>query len=287
MLEMRAAAGTAAQPVVDGMNEEFCAATRQLLSGVQRCVGGPVLQVAVRESIEPHVGLGAKTSLLCGVLAGACRLIDHTIDWWTMRRLTGRGGTSGVGINVAAVGGVVLDAGHREQCGPGCAAPSSYRQGRPVPPIAGRWTSPPWPVLIVRPQGSGRLFGSRERAVFHEHVPLAGDDVDAAAGVLVYELLPALARSARTDFAAALERLQRYGFKSAEWQHQPPKVNRLRRTTLEVGGECAALSSMGPTMAVLAADPDNVADRLLMDDPTTQVHITRASDRGVEVTDGE
>ena len=287
MLELRAVAEPATEPVIEGMNEEYRAATRQLLTGLRRYAGGPVLQVTVRESIDPHVGLGAKTSLLCGVLAGACRLIDHTVDWCAMRWLTGRGGTSGVGINVAAVGGLVLDGGHREQCGPGRAAPSSYRRGRPVPPIAGRWTSPPWPVLIVRPQGAGRLFGSRERAVFDESVPVPGNDVDAAAGVLVYELLPALARSARADFAAALERLQHYGFKRAEWKHQPPEVHRLRRTTLEAGGECAALSSMGPTMAVLAADPGDVADRLLINDPTTQVHITQASDRGIEVTNGE
>jgi beta-ribofuranosylaminobenzene 5'-phosphate synthase len=286
-LEMRHAEPTASEAVVEGMDAELSAATTQLLNSIRQSVGGPPLQVIVRSSIEPHVGLGAKTSLLCGVLAGACRLIDHTVEWRAMRSLTGRGGTSGVGINLAAVGGMVLDAGHRERCRRGSAAPSSYRCGRPVPPIAGRWTPPPWPILIVRPQGPGRLFGCVERAVFDENAPVAGADVDAAAGLLVYQLLPALARSARTEFAAALERLQRRGFKAAEWKNQPPEVHELRLMTRAVGGECAALSSMGPTFAVLAADPEHVADCLLATDPTIQVHITHASTRGVEVSDGD
>jgi beta-ribofuranosylaminobenzene 5'-phosphate synthase len=285
ILEMRPAATTGRQAIVEGMEGELRAATRQLLSRVRRSVGGPELQVIVRASIEPHVGLGAKTSLLCGVLAGACRLIDHTVDWRAMRWLTGRGGTSGIGINVAAVGGMVLDAGHREQCGPSRAAPSSYRCGHTAPMIAGRWTVPPWPVLIVRPPGPGQLFGDAERAVFDENVPVAAEDVDRAAGLVVYQLLPALARSERAGCAAALEGLQRCGFKRAEWDHQAPEVHRLRVAILAAGGECAALSSMGPSMAVLAADPESVADRLLIAAPASHVHITRASERGVEVRD--
>jgi beta-RFAP synthase len=123
--------------------------------------------------------------------------------------------------------------------------------------------------------------------VFDENVPVPGQDVDAAAGLLVYQLLPALAQEERSAFAEALEGLQLHGFKRAEWQHQPPEVHRLRGVTLAAGGECAALSSMGPTMAVLTPDPRGVADRLLSAEPTAQILATRASPRGVEVSDAE
>jgi beta-ribofuranosylaminobenzene 5'-phosphate synthase len=266
-----------------GFDAEARQAAEAVLDELALRLGTPRFDVRVRSAIEPHVGLGAKTALLCGLVAGAVQLSDTDVNWCDLREVTGRGGTSGIGINVAVTGGLIIDAGHHERCAPGSAAPSSARAGAAIAPVAARWTLPPWPLLLVRPEGPGRLFGATERAVFDRTTPVPTEQADAAAGIVLYDVLPAVARHDYDGFSDGLERLQHTAFKAAEWEAQPQHVHSMRDLVFECGGTCAALSSMGPTVAVFADDVRVTAERLRAADPTLITSFASPRACGLEV----
>lgn len=266
-----------------GFHAEARQAADNVLDELTVRLAMPRFDVQVRSTIEPHVGLGAKTALLCGLVAGAVQLSHTDLKWPDLREVTRRGGTSGIGINVAVTGGLIIDAGHRERCAPGSAAPSSARAGAAIAPVSARWALPPWPLLLVRPAGPGRLFGASERAVFEHATPVPTGQADAAAGIVLYDMLPAVARRDYIGFSNGLERLQHAGFKAAEWEAQPRHVLSMRELVFECGGRCAALSSMGPTVAVLADDVQATAERLREADPTLIIDFATPRARGVTV----
>ena len=106
---------------------------------------------------------------------------------------------------------------------------------------------------------------------------------DAAAGIVLYDVLPAVSRHDYNGFSDGLERLQRTGFKAAEWEAQPPPVHTMRDLVFECGGTCAALSSMGPTVAVLGHDVQATAERLRAADPTLVIDFASPRACGLKV----
>jgi beta-ribofuranosylaminobenzene 5'-phosphate synthase len=217
------------------------------------------VSVEARRTVPPHTGLGAKTSFGCALIAGLVELFGLPGNWDEYRHLLSRAGTSGVGINTAVTGGIILDAGHASQPGEQL-LPSSARPGKAAPPAAGRWDPEFLPrVVLARPAGVQGLHGPAERALFTSRLPLLDDDVRAVAGLVLYEILPALARRDVRAFVGGLAQLQNVGFKRVEWEIQPESVLDLRRTAVGHGATVVALSGMGPTLVLFAADPVGLA----------------------------
>ena len=98
-LEMAALDADASHHHLVGLDTEARQAAEGVLDELARRLGSRRFDVRVRSAIEPHVGLGAKTALLCGLVAGAVQLFGTDVNWCDLRDVTRRGGTSGVGIN--------------------------------------------------------------------------------------------------------------------------------------------------------------------------------------------
>ena len=237
------------------------------------------------ESIPLHVGLGSRTALYSGLLAGACRLKDRRLDWKRLRSLTGRGGTSGIGVNAAVRGGVLLDFGHMRQHTLEPFLPSGSRPGKALP-LCLRFSVPSWRVILARPAGVVGLHGHAEREFFLRSLPVPPGDSSAIATIVLYGVLPALAERNLAAFSKAICALQEVGFKRREWEVQHASVVRMADHLKRLGAEAVALSSLGPTLVVFARDPDQVWRELSRDYGTdVQGRVVRVLNRGVVVRD--
>ena len=88
---------------------------RDLRAAIGRMRGNstwPRLTVALRNVLPQHVGLGSKTATILGTLKALDLFLNAQLDCRTLQELSGRGGTSGVGINTFFTGGFVVDCGH-------------------------------------------------------------------------------------------------------------------------------------------------------------------------------
>ena len=207
-----------------------------------------------------HSGFGTKTALL----ASLCRGIDsfHRLGLSSddIRKATGRGGTSGVGIHTAFLGGVIWDGGH---------AQSDYRRFEPsshvvpaaIPPLLARWEFPHQFEVLLFHMTKHRMSGAIELSFFQQTCPIDKDEVAATFLAVFHGLIPGLALPDLMLLRDALLEIHKTGFKSHELGAQPEEVrdlyNRLARwPRLAVG-----LSSLGPLVYAIfdRRDRDTIA----------------------------
>jgi len=234
--------------------DDVMEAANVLLNTLANVLEQPGFSVTILESVPSHRGLGAKSSLLCGITAATVAVVGAPMGWPAYRSLTRRGGTSGIGINTSVHGGAILDSGHLELGSNKHIGPSSLRAGSPIPNVVARWELRKWPFLLVFPPESSELYGRREIALFRSSSPVSLSETRELAADVLYRLLPALTAGDHTRTHEALEYMQHLALKLREWDAQPKSARDFRDTLRNAGAECVALSSMGPAMAVFGRD---------------------------------
>jgi beta-ribofuranosylaminobenzene 5'-phosphate synthase len=227
---------------------------KDLVSALQRLSDIAPLtkaQVIVRQLPPQHIGLGTKTSLLLGALMAASLAAGVRLPKSLLQQISGRGGTSGIGINTFFKGGFLTDAGHNPAQSGGF-APSSSRRSIETPPVLCRVSIPQqWVFYLLLPRGR-RFSGSLEQKFFKQNTPIQKAEVLQSIALLYHGVLPAVITDNLTLLKGSIERLQKTGFKNRELKVQP-KVVRDIIYSFKDTPECAVgLSSMGPLIYVIA-----------------------------------
>ncbi|MDQ1034660.1 beta-ribofuranosylaminobenzene 5'-phosphate synthase [Streptomyces sp. V3I8] len=225
-------------------NERAAAAVRHAAAALG--VPAPA-RVRVRSTVAAHSGLGSGTQLRLAALRGLAELEGLDLGDRELAALSGRGGTSGIGVHAFTRGGFLVDGGHRTR-DKEAFAPSRFAEGLPVPPLLYARTPPAhWGVVLAMPEGVRGLEGVAERDFMAAHTPVPLPAVEAVAHTVLMGLLPALEEGDLAAFGDGLTRLQDIGWKQAHWQR--PELRRWRPLVGLMRAEGAAgggLSSTGP-----------------------------------------
>jgi beta-ribofuranosylaminobenzene 5'-phosphate synthase len=165
-------------------------------------------------------------------------------------RVTGRGGTSGIGVNGYFVGGFLTDHGH-PRAAVTALAPSSASRPSSVPPVGQRLSWPAdWRVSLLRPPAQRGLHSTAERDFFATQLPLPLAECRQAAMALHQELPAAIVGADFSRLRTALRQSRMVGFKAREVDIQPVSAGLLR--WLDEQPEVAAtMTSLGPTVVVV------------------------------------
>jgi beta-ribofuranosylaminobenzene 5'-phosphate synthase len=168
----------------------------------------PGAEVEVVRELPRHVGLGSGTQLALAVLVGVARAYDHAPAARDHAPELGRGGRSGIGVAAFEKGGFVLDSGH----------PASLFTSEA--PAVGNWTVPEvaahhhvpddWRFLVVVPDTEPGRDGEQEDASMRRTVAEADPGLaDRIAGIVVREVLPAVADGSAERFGEAISEVGR------------------------------------------------------------------------------
>lgn len=218
--------------------------------------------VTISSGPAPHSGFGTGTSIRLACVEAAHRLNNIEADIGQIISASGRGGTSGVGVNTYFSGGMSIDLGVKSTGLP--LAPSSARQ-RPYT-IPTQILCLPLPVswrigIAVAPNGY-RISAEEESAFFNKTCPITILSVQQS----IYHALSGMACSAiESDletFCSAINATQDTEWKEAEWNAQADVLTELRKALHEAGAKCVGLSSLGPAIYFLSDDLDAVFARL-------------------------
>ncbi len=210
----------------------------------------------VRAVPPQHVGFGSKTALLLAVATACNALCGCPLAPNDLKKASGRGGTSGVGVNVFFLGGVVVDLGHPQTKHPAF-APSSAGSASYGPPVAARVPFPPqWTVHLFLP-GGRRYAGGDEIAFFQENTPIPGDEARQVLAAVYHGILPAFLTQDFTLLKRALLDVHATGFKRRELEGQAEDVRQLLQILNQQDDVAAGMSSMGPLVYAIA--PANVS----------------------------
>ncbi|HEX5619497.1 MAG TPA: beta-ribofuranosylaminobenzene 5'-phosphate synthase family protein [Solirubrobacteraceae bacterium] len=198
--------------------------------------GGAHLRIV--EAIPEHVGLGSGTKLALAVTRALAALEDRDIDAPGLAGAAGRAARSAVGMWTFALGGLVVEGGHR----PGVERPAPLLARHPVPDE--------WRAVLVVPAAEPGLSGGAEVEAFGRLVP-APERSAAIAQLVVTSLLPALVERELDEFGAALTRIQELvgdSFAAAQGGRFHPRAAPLVDALLRFGAAGAGQSSWGPTV---------------------------------------
>ena len=214
---------------------------------------GMVFDVVVRCDAPSHVGLGAKTTCVLAALRACNAVAGAQLSALELVQLANRGGTSGIGVNTAFVGGFVADAGHPANPAapllPSSAATGTYE----APPAIVKLSVPKsWCVHLFLPKGQ-RVTGQVERCFFERNTPIPRWEVLEVLASLYHGVVPAFASGSLPDLICSLQRIHELGFKRREVEYQGDSVIALLRCLNDLSGLATGMSSMGPLVYAIAA----------------------------------
>ncbi|RDG39808.1 beta-ribofuranosylaminobenzene 5'-phosphate synthase family protein [Streptomyces corynorhini] len=197
--------------------------------------------------VPAHCGLGSGTQLRLSALRGLAELGGRTLSDRELVALSGRGGTSGIGVHAFSRGGFLVDGGHRVR-DKGAFLPSRFAEGVPVPPLLySRMPPEHWGVVLAVPAGVRGLEGAAEKDFMTRHTPLPLPAVQAVTHTVLMGLLPALEEGDLPAFGHCLTALQDIGWKQAHWRREELRSWRpLLDLMCAQGAAGGGLSSTGP-----------------------------------------
>ena len=198
--------------------------------------GGAHLRVV--EAIPEHVGLGSGTKLALAVAQALAALEGRDVGAPGLAEAAGRAARSAVGMWTFALGGLVVEGGHR----PGVERPASLLARHPMPEE--------WRAVLVVPVAEPGLSGGAEEAAFGQLAP-APERSAVIAQLVLTALLPALVERELEEFGSALTRIQELvgdSFASAQGGRFHPRAGPLVEALLRFGAAGAGQSSWGPAV---------------------------------------
>jgi beta-RFAP synthase len=240
---------------------------------------GP-LQLAVRETIPEHIGLGSGTQLGLAIAAGLAALAGERVSARTLAERVERGARSGIGVGAFELGGFLVDGGK----GPGDAAA----------PIVARAEFPDaWRVILIFDHERRGLFGEAEKAAFDALPPFPAQSAAHLCHITLLRLLPGLVEAAFGPVADALGEISaRVGDHFAPVQGGPfasPRVAGILGSLRDAGFAGVGQSSWGPTgFALIASEAeaaqvrDDLARRFGEDDKLS-FKICAGRNRGADI----
>jgi len=253
-----------------------------LIARLQREWGIGNAALRFRETIPPHSGFGSGTQTLLAVIAALSRLYDVPVEREEMARLSGRGGTSGIGIYAFFEGGFLVDGGHRFPEAKSAFLPSAASSAAGVGPLLFRCDFPEWEIVLVVPRAR-HVSGDEEVRLFQTHCPMPRASAERICHELVMGVLPALAERNLAAFGRALESLQSVGWKQVEMAAQDESVRQAMDALRHCGATGVAMSSWGPVVVGFFAPQQATAEHLRTLSLHGTVLLTRANNRGAEI----
>ena len=240
---------------LDKLQPRIAGKVQEILRHLETRYRHPPMLVEIVDVAPKHTGLGSSTTLLLAVIEAVCREAGICISLDEKQRISGRGGTSGIGINAFFTGGVVRDSGHPWE-DIAALGPSSARRPDAAPPIMrDAWFPPGWSVALVTCAGK-TISDQVEARFFEENTPIPCDEVMATQDALDTLVMPGFVDADIERLRRGVLQLGRTGFKSRELLNQSPEVKGLFSDLASLGGVAPGLSSFGPTLYAIFPKSD-------------------------------
>ncbi len=236
--------------------------------------------VHVEEAYRSHAGLGAGTQVALAVASGVNLLYGLDLRLHELARLSGRGGTSGIGVAAYESGGFIGDGGHKDKA---AFLPSSASAMYNPAPVLVRYEFPAWNIVLAIPN----LHGASDKPeidIFQQHCPIPLSEVQALCHVVLMEMLPAVVEKEMERFGRSINRVQTLGFKRRELALQP-FCKSLIDFMNESGALGAGMSSFGPAVYAISHKKHlkSAVQHFLDESVGGEVHVVRARNDGAHI----
>ncbi|WP_407422164.1 beta-ribofuranosylaminobenzene 5'-phosphate synthase [Methanobrevibacter sp.] len=201
----------------------------------------------VDSAYPSHSGLGSGTQIALATGKLITEHIGEEATGYELGKITGRGGTSGIGVFAFDYGGFIVDGGHsvKEKSS---FLPSSASKASP-PQLFGHYDFPEeWGVLLVILKSDVSVNGQKEVNIFQEYCPIDRNEVELYSHLIFMNMIPFLLEKDLPCFGNIINKIQTIGFKKIEVGLQSDNIKQLMAKLTEIGAYAVGMSSFGPTV---------------------------------------
>ena len=201
----------------------------------------------VDSAYPSHSGLGSGTQIALSTGKLITEHIGQKANGYELGKITGRGGTSGIGVFAFDHGGFIVDGGHsiKEKSS---FLPSSASKANP-PQLFGNYDFPDeWGVLLVILKSDVSVNGQKEVNIFQKYCPIDRNEVELYSHLIFMNMIPFLLEKDLPCFGNIINKIQTIGFKKIEVELQSDNIKQLMAKLTEIGAYAVGMSSSGPTV---------------------------------------
>lgn len=231
--------------------------------------------VEISGEMASNSGFGSGTIIRMACLEALHIINDISISENELVELSGRGGTSGIGIRTYFRGGFVFDIGHKSFAGH---LPSSLRENigsKSLLVEAG--VSPSWKIGLCIPTDIKTLTQDQEVAFFKNATPINDAAVYKTLYHVVYGLYASLKENELDTFCQALIEIQKCKWKQLERSIYGKKLLEYEKLLYQSGAKAVGMSSLGPTLFFISENNERVMKTIKKNYPTNSLILFNAA----------
>lgn len=227
------------------------------------------LRCIIYESlVQSHIGFGSNSMVYLSCLEALLVLNQRVYNEQDVIALSGRGGTSGIGISTYFRGGFVFDVGipnHEQRT----LAPSSsfIDNDGDKPLLMKSVTLPEWQLGICIPP-IGHKSEEEESDFFKKNCPINKDEVDKILYEAVYGITSSLMETDYDVFCQSIDAIQQTKWKMLERNLYGNELITAESIIRKAGARCVGMSSLGPMLYFFGNDIDNVVRNVKKEIPS-------------------
>ena len=222
----------------------------------------------INESIiKSHVGFGSNSMIYLACVEALFILNQRDYSEKDVIALSGRGGTSGIGINTYFKGGYVFDTGVKNH-GQRIFAPSSTFVSKECqqPLLIKSIELPLWELGICIPQIVPKTE-EEEKCFFHINCPIGKEDVEKILYESIYGVTSSLLENDLKAFCESINVIQQNKWKSLERNLYGKTIIEVENTIRKNGAWCVGMSSLGPMLYFFGDDIEYCVERVSYEIP--------------------
>lgn len=210
------------------------------------------IKVTIKGNLPVHSGFGSGTIIRLACIEGL--LIMNNIDYTEpeLVSISGRGGTSGIGIRTYFNGGYIFDIGHRNR--EQKLLPSSSKEDKPIQTLSLlNGDMPNWPIGICFPIKPIDKCESEE-TFFKNNTKIDNKDVYETLYHVLYGVIAGVIENDIEAFQHGINSIQSCRWKCLEKGLYNDAVYDVERVLYKNGATMVGMSSLGPGLFFLAPD---------------------------------
>lgn len=208
--------------------------------------------INITGTLRAHVGMGSGTSITLACIEGLLRINSRLFSEQELVKLSGRGGTSGVGINTYFHGGLSFDIGHKSNSHQHLPSSKSIKNGLSL--NVARLDMPDWPLSIIIPSNIAPKTQQEEISFFRTACPIN----EASAHKILYECLFGIYASVHDSdidtFCSAISKIQSLEWKKKERGLYGSQIDNFEKILTENSAKGVGMSSLGPLIFFINAE---------------------------------
>jgi len=237
------------------------------------------VSIEITGDAESNHGFGTGTAIRLASIEGLMLVNNKEISNDELVKLSGRGGTSGIGINTYFSGGLVIDLG-RLNDGQKKQPSSQVKDNVNYPLLLKQSIMPDWSVGICIPSNIASLNEEEEKRFFDKTCPISEFEAYKTIYHSLMGVYASVEEGTKSIFEDSIKLLQNCEWKKEERGRHGVALLEIEKDLYKFGANVVGMSSLGPSLFFLADNVQHVIKLMKKSYPDYILLNTKASNQG-------